>query len=116
MLIGYTIGLPKSLLIIHEAFQEQRVAQRVERVDGHDMDTNALLKKHTETLKAICNIRVNYFNDDFKNREQENKVSEYLEGLKDVFSQLKIETKEAASAAAEPQPGRSGYIRRKKNI
>ena len=42
--------------LIHEAFQEQRVVQRVEGVDGNDMDTNILLKKTTESLKALCNI------------------------------------------------------------
>ena len=28
--------------LIHETFQEQRVAQRVEGADGYDMDTNVL--------------------------------------------------------------------------
>ena len=43
-------------VLIHEAFQEQRVVQRVEGVDGNDMDTNILLKKTTESLKVLCNI------------------------------------------------------------
>ena len=62
--------------LIQEAFEEQRMAHRVGSVDdvnGKDMDTKALLMKYNETLAAICNLRISYYNEDFKNREMAKK-------------------------------------------
>ena len=68
------------------------MAQRVEN--------QCSVNENAKTLIALCIIRVSYFNDDFQSREEADKASEYLEGLKDIFSKMKIRNKDTASAAS----------------
>ena len=65
--------------LIQEAFEEQRQANRVDSVDDADdvdcngMDNKVLLMKYNEALATICNLRISYSKEDFKNKEMAKK-------------------------------------------